>query len=73
VIRSGRSRARVIAARTAPADEAWYSQKQVSSPETRIAPKKRTDAPRWLACPAASAMPAARRAVASVSGAPRGA
>ena len=62
VIRSGRSRARVIAARTAPADGAWYSQKQVSSSATRIAPRKRTGAPCWLACPAASAMSAQRRA-----------
>jgi hypothetical protein len=55
VIRSGRSPARVIAAPTAPADGAWYSQKQVSSPGTTMAPRKRTGAACWLACPAASA------------------
>jgi hypothetical protein len=42
----------VIAARTAAAEGAWYSQKQVSSSGTRIAPRKRTGAPSWLACPA---------------------
>jgi hypothetical protein len=45
VIRSGRSRARVIAARTVSAEGAWYSQKQVSSSGTRTAPRNRTGAP----------------------------
>ena len=59
VIRPGRSRARIIAKRTTAADGAWYRQKQVSSSGMRIAPMKRTAPPRWLACPAASAMSAA--------------
>jgi hypothetical protein len=54
VIRWGRSRARVIAARTAAAEGAWYSQKQVSSSGTAIAPRNRTWAPGWLAWPAAA-------------------
>ena len=62
VIRWGRSRAKVMAARTAPAQGAWYSQKQVSSSGTAIAARNRTGAPGRLAGPAAAAISAARRA-----------
>jgi hypothetical protein len=48
-----------MAARTAPAVGAWYSQNPVSSPGTMTAPRNRTGAPGPLACPAARAMSAA--------------
>jgi hypothetical protein len=56
VIRSGRRPARIIAARTAAAVGAWYSQKQISSSGARTAPRNRTGAPWPLAWRAARAM-----------------
>ena len=67
VIRSGRSPAAAIAARTAAAVGAWYSQNPVSSPGTRIAPRNQTGAPEPLACVAARAMSTARAQAPGVS------
>jgi hypothetical protein len=68
VIRSRRGSARVTPARTAPADGAWYREKQVWSSGTAIARSRRTGGGCREGSPADGAAPARRAA-----GAPQGA